>query len=971
VGVASGVVLVFVLSLLASGIVSAGQTQVIGKWDAGASYDAIAHGNYLYVASGSQVRIYDISTKEKIENIKIEPIHLYGYRKYGTYKEKTPPVNILHTDAGTIRGLYADENYLYVIGGKFVIADISDPENAYIVSSLDIGGEDVHVQGNYAYLTTPNPSGDDITIVDISDKKNPVKVSGINVDKIGGHWNGIRRLYVEGNYLYTGDNSNYLYIINISDPANPSVISKWPNPGGYRESPSSFAKRDNYVFVTRYYYGFYVIDVSDPANPVKVAEVGMEYANPAANDIKIFGDYLFVSTRYEGFRIYNISDSTNPTLITKFGGFAGYTESIFVHEMPYGTYAFLTGSSSGWVIVNVTDFENPVLMTSPWMPVPSGNSVKVKGNYAFIGAWNDGVWVLNVSDPANPKPIAVMLNGGRNTGLEISEDGNSLYVAAAWCGLSIANISDPENPKWEIIDYGSDIGGHIVAVDNYLYVGGLRIYDVSDPKNPKIVYDEDLGFGSQARPHARYGDDYLLCGGQNGFFIVDISNRTNPQVVSNLSIDLYAPYGKRIDVSGGVAYVGSESYLYSVDISDITNPVILDKVNVVYVTALTVYGTYAYVTNEYYGFHVVNISNPSSMKVEETADISATDIDEENGLLYTSKGHILSPIGGGELPLQISLIKVSSITENSAIISWQTNKPADSLVKYGTSSGNYSKQKYDPNPTKYHSIKLENLSPNTTYYFVIESKTANETATSTEKSFKTKAPDIIPPVITIVSPENNSVIEGGTSLVNIKIETDEPANCQYSFSDFNYGEGANFTQTGGMEHSFNLSVEDGKSYTLYYRCQDLSPQKNVNPKSTIHSFSIATSWWDYFDDETKIESKENIEISNGSAKIKFPESKIYPTKDAVITPEWMASRSSGKGDFGVGYFDRYRSLLEFEIPNGTGEIKSVRLHLYVSKTEDSDENNTILMHKLTKTFDEDDCDYKYRDKSENLTWDNY
>ena len=179
----------------------------------------------------------------------------------------------------------------------------------------------------------------------------------------------------------------------------------------------------------------------------------------------------------------------------------------------------------------------------------------------------------------------------------------------------------------------------------------------------------------------------------------------------------------------------------------------------------------------------------------------------------------------------------------------------------------------------------------------------------------------------------------------------------------------NFTQTGGTKHSFDLSVKDGKSYTLYYRCQDLSPQKNVNTESTIHSFSIATFWWDYFDDETKIESKENIEISNGTAKIKFPANKIYPTKDAVISS--ILGHSSGKRDFGVGYFDRYRSLLEFEIPNGTGEIKSARLYLYESETIHPEENNTILMHKLTKTFDEDDCDYKYRDKSENLTWDNY
>ncbi|RLI16111.1 hypothetical protein DRO49_04920, partial [Candidatus Bathyarchaeota archaeon] len=571
-----------------------------------------------------------------------------------------------------------------------------------------------------------------------------------------------------------------------------------------------------------------------------------------------------------------------------------------------------------------------------------------------------------------------MLNGGRNAGLEISEDGNYLYVAACWSDLCIANISDPENPRWEIVNYEPGGCGALVVVDNYLYYGGLRVYDVSDPKNPKIVFDENL-YGDYARVIGRYGSDYLVGVGTEGVFIVDISNRTNPVVVGNVSLpeepNVRILAGHPGAVSGSVVYVGAGNNLYSVDISDPTNPIILDSVSATQPTAIVTYGTYAYAGGRAssWGLYAVNISDPSDMKVEDWIGIGMNDLNKENGLLYTSGGAIISPIGGGELPLQISLIKVGSITENSAIISWQTNKEADSLVKYGTSPGSYPEQKYDPNPTKYHSIKLENLSPNTTYYFVVESKTANETATSTEKSFKTKAPDVTPPVITIVSPKNNSVIEGGTHLISVVIETDEPAICQYSFSDFEYGEGTNFTQTGGTAHSFNLSVEDGKFYTLYYRCQDLSPQKNANTESTIHSFSVATSWWDYFDDETKIESKENIEISNGSAKIKFPKSKIYPTKDAVISS--IPGRSSGKGDFGVGYFDRYRSLLEFEIPNETGEIKSVRLYLYVSKTEPEPGggygNNTILMHKLTKTFNEDDCDYEYRDKSENLTWDNY
>jgi len=734
-----GAFLVLVFLFLSNG----GAVEIAGKWDAGASYDAIAHGNYLYVTSGSQVRIYDISTKEKIENIKMECIHSYNsYRKYGTYKEKTPPVNILHTDAGTIRGMYADGNYLYVIGDKFVIADISDPENAYIVSSLDIGGKDVQVQGNYAYLITPNAYGDDITIVDISDKKNPMKVAGIDVDELGGDWRGIWRLYVEGSYLYTGDYNNLLYVFDISDPLSPQLVGKYT--GSAWHGMSSFAKKGNYVYAVKFHEGFYVFDVSDPSNPTEVTYIPIEVGE-GPNDIKILGDYLFVSTRYEGFRIYDISDPTNPTLVTICGFKVGYAESIFAHELPYGTYVFETAYTVGWAIIDATDIENPVLMTDPMMPVPQGDSVKVKGNYAFIGAHNAGVWVLNVSDPANPKPIAVMLNGGRNVAVETSEDGNYLYVAGGWSGLCIANISDPENPKWEIVDYGPNTGGTLIAVDNYLYHGGLQIYDVSDPKNPELVYDEKL-YGDKGRVIGRYGNDYLIGVGTEGVFVVDISNRTNPVVVGNVSLpqepNVHILAGHPGAVSGGVVYVGADNRLYSVDISDPTNPVILDSISATQPTSIVTYGTYAYAAGRTsnWGLYAVNVSDPSDMKVEDWMKIGMNDLDEEYGLLYTSGGAIISPIGGGELPLQISLIKVSSITENSAIISWQTNKEADSLVKYGTSQGSYPEQKYDPNPTKYHSIKLDNLSPNTTYYFVLESKTANETATSTEKSFKTKAP---------------------------------------------------------------------------------------------------------------------------------------------------------------------------------------------------------------------------------------
>jgi len=90
-------------------------------------------------------------------------------------------------------------------------------------------------------------------------------------------------------------------------------------------------------------------------------------------------------------------------------------------------------------------------------------------------------------------------------------------------------------------------------------------------------------------------------------------------------------------------------------------------------------------------------------------------------------------------PPVISNITVSSITSHSAVISWDTNEFSTSLVKYGTSPGSYPYSKENTSYTTSHSITITNLQPNTTYYFVVSSTDkANNSAQSTEQSFKTK-----------------------------------------------------------------------------------------------------------------------------------------------------------------------------------------------------------------------------------------
>jgi chitodextrinase len=74
-------------------------------------------------------------------------------------------------------------------------------------------------------------------------------------------------------------------------------------------------------------------------------------------------------------------------------------------------------------------------------------------------------------------------------------------------------------------------------------------------------------------------------------------------------------------------------------------------------------------------------------------------------------------------PPVISNIKVLEITTSSAVISWVTDKRADSIVNYGLDR-NYGVVR-DPTFTTEHQVVLDNLLPNTDYYFQVVSVDEN------------------------------------------------------------------------------------------------------------------------------------------------------------------------------------------------------------------------------------------------------
>ena len=145
-------------------------------------------------------------------------------------------------------------------------------------------------------------------------------------------------------------------------------------------------------------------------------------------------------------------------------------------------------------------------------------------------------------------------------------------------------------------------------------------------------------------------------------------------------------------------------------------------------------------------------------------------------------------------PPILSALDSSSITSNSAIITWTTDVSSDSEVHYDTSSpvtGN-DPSFYNASMTTGHSMSLTGLSANTTYYYFASSTNdGGVVGTSTEASFTTLPFDIFNPHATNV----------GAGWADIKWTTSTGSNSKVWYSLTSPVSAANFTEVASSTAS--------------------------------------------------------------------------------------------------------------------------------------------------------------------------
>ncbi len=206
-----------------------------------------------------------------------------------------------------VSSVYTTDDLAYAAchgGGScgFQIVDVSVPSSPVPRGSYSFLRESaqtraISVSGNYAYLLS---SDDGIRIVFVYNPDNSFYMDRIIM---GGGW-----LSVAGERLILGSFLAGAVIYDLSVPANPVQVA---NVDHYL---ADIAMNGDYAFLLDEENGLWVVDASDPTNPT----VALNYEIARALQAEVVGDFAFVLTDYDTLIVLDVADPLAPSSIARF-----------------------------------------------------------------------------------------------------------------------------------------------------------------------------------------------------------------------------------------------------------------------------------------------------------------------------------------------------------------------------------------------------------------------------------------------------------------------------------------------------------------------------------------------------------------------------------------------------------------------------------------------------------------------------
>lgn len=266
----------------------------VGLFTTNDPHDAEFFNNYLFIADGNSLLVYNVSDPEKPRQVKKV------------------------SDFGNVYGISILDERLYIASGPgwIYVFNISDPENPtklYQITYLN-NANDVAVTEKYMYVADTNTG---FLIFNSSTRINP-ELAGMfyvlksNVSGTLQGWAGIS-IEVSGNYVFLSAEKRVgFYIVDVSEPESPEQVFH-----SLGKSVYDIAIQGNDVYLARA-DGTSEFDLMDFSNPYAPNITGIFYINEIKDRTAIAihpsGNYIYAASG-DTWHIFKIPDTIPPQII--------------------------------------------------------------------------------------------------------------------------------------------------------------------------------------------------------------------------------------------------------------------------------------------------------------------------------------------------------------------------------------------------------------------------------------------------------------------------------------------------------------------------------------------------------------------------------------------------------------------------------------------------------------------------------
>ncbi|MBU0519347.1 T9SS type A sorting domain-containing protein [bacterium] len=580
-------------------------------------YDVLYHAGYLWIADGGQyysgnLKALDVSDPENPQiaasdsysggsafrldaegGLLLVSVKGHGLKIYDTSDPLSMTIAGEYVTTETINDMDILGDLLLLLSQSsgLLIFDISDPGNLVQLSQTSISGSRYSLAVTSDSLLTIASGTTGLHIYSIADPSAPRLMDTVTLDQKGFHDVVCNDTHAYAVYRQVMINSGGFAVVDLSDPPNFEILAQ-PTAFGVDPFPDNglFLTGDTLFFAATQ-GGFGVWDISDPENPSRyggwggawlpgnLARWSTRCTAGGGNAYNISPDRLLTATKNEAC-VFDISDLTDPTPI----GF--HDPPDWVHgAVGDGDFAYVASSNDGLLVVDISDPENPEIVggENQLFVNLSATSVLYEDSYAYVsGGWTT-LKIFDVSDPADPTVVSTFEEGCATYSDMVKQDDLVLVTGhgvppspPGW--LTLLDVADVQNPSYTGFlnlgagVYGVDVSGLLAFI---AYVDGLGIIDISNPSNPILMNSRPTGGTAQdvvVRDDLAYVADPV-----NGIIIMDVSDPYSINPLASLQTPGY-PY--EIALSGDSLYIADSTALVVMNVADVYNPFITDIVPV-------------------------------------------------------------------------------------------------------------------------------------------------------------------------------------------------------------------------------------------------------------------------------------------------------------------------------------------------------------------------------------------------------